>query len=154
MTMDHVSITGSPLGIEHMTQLVTSPSSGAIVTFIGTTRDNFNGKKVVQLEYEAYQPMAEVQLKKICGEVRSKWPSVEHMAIAHRTGLVPVTEASVIIAISSPHRRAALEGAQFAIDQLKASVPIWKKEVYEESESKWKENSECPWSTHQTTKQP
>ncbi|KAI0217132.1 Molybdopterin synthase catalytic subunit [Lamellibrachia satsuma] len=144
--MDHVSVTECPLSIEQMTQLVTSPSSGAIATFIGTTRDDFDGKKVVRLEYEAYQPMAEQQLRKICGEVRSKWPAVERMAIAHRTGLVPVAESSVIIAISSPHRRDALEGVQYAIDVLKASVPIWKKEVYEESESKWKENRECPWS--------
>lgn len=143
--MDFVKITESQLSIEEATKQVTSPSSGAISTFIGTTRDNFNGKKVVRLEYEAYTGMAEQELRKICKEVREKWSSIEHIAVYHRLGLVPITEASVIIAVSSPHRRESLEAVHFAIDTLKAKVPIWKKEVYEGDEPQWKENSECSW---------
>ncbi|TTC59076.1 Molybdopterin synthase catalytic subunit [Bagarius yarrelli] len=110
-----------------------------------TTRDHFEGKKVVQLEYEAYVPMAESELRKICADVRRRWPAVRHICIHHRLGVVPVREASVIIGISSPHRSDSLEAVKFGIDALKSSVPIWKKELYESEESCWKENSECVW---------
>ncbi|MGH0169417.1 UNVERIFIED_CONTAM: hypothetical protein FKN15_073506 [Acipenser sinensis] len=93
----------------------------------GITRNSFEGKKVVELEYEAYIPMAQSEMKKICWDVRRKWPSVKHIAIHHRLGVVPVSEASVIIAISSPHRSESLEAVKYCIDTLKATVPIWKK---------------------------
>ena len=142
--MDYVIIKDTELSVEEATKMVMSPSSGAVSVFIGTTRDNFDGKKVVRLEYEAYTPMAEKELRKICTAVRERW-AVEHISVLHRLGLVPVTEASVIIAISSPHRRESLEAVHFAIDSLKATVPIWKKEVYEGDETLWKENKECAW---------
>ncbi|KAM9261901.1 molybdopterin synthase catalytic subunit isoform 3-T3 [Morus bassanus] len=122
-------------------QLVEAESAQVL---FGTTRNNFEGKKVIHLEYEAYTSMAETEIKKICRDVRQKWPSVKHIAVQHRLGVVPITEASVIIAVSSPHRAESLEAVMYCINTLKASVPIWKKEIYEDEYS-WKENKECFW---------
>ncbi|ELU01559.1 hypothetical protein CAPTEDRAFT_175568 [Capitella teleta] len=143
--MEHVQLTFDPLDVNEVTRHVTSASCGAISLFIGTTRDNFEGQQVVRLEYEAYDSMAEKEMQKICHEMRDKWPQLQNIAIVHRLGLVPVTEASIIVAASSPHRKDSLEAIHWAIDALKASVPIWKKEIYEEGSSAWKENKECKW---------
>jgi len=145
MELDEVVITTSPLDIGAISSSITAPCTGATSLFVGTTRDNFQGRKVVRLEYEAYEPMAKKEMYKLCSEVRTKWSSVHKIAIHHRIGLVKVTEASVVIAVSSPHRKESLEAVQFAIDRLKETVPIWKKEVYEEGEEQWKENQECSW---------
>jgi len=144
--MDHIKLAEGSLNIVEAQRLVTCTSAGAISMFIGTTRDNFEGKGVVRLEYEAYEAMAAREVKKICDRVREQW-NVKHICVMHRLGVVPVTEASVVIAISSAHRRDALESVQFAIDSLKTTVPIWKKEVYNDGECSWKENAECPWRT-------
>ncbi|XP_060985797.1 molybdopterin synthase catalytic subunit isoform X2 [Dama dama] len=143
---DIIKFTPEKLSVDEALQLVISPLCGAISLFVGTTRNNFEGKKVISLEYEAYLPMAENEIRKICSDIRQKWP-VKHIAVFHRLGLVPVTEASVIIAVSSAHRAASLEAVSYAIDVLKARVPIWKKEIYEESSSSWKRNKECFWAT-------
>ncbi|XP_020735998.2 molybdopterin synthase catalytic subunit isoform X1 [Odocoileus virginianus] len=143
---DIIKFTPEKLSVDEASQLVISPLCGAISLFVGTTRNNFEGKKVISLEYEAYLPMAENEIRKICSDIRQKWP-VKHIAVFHRLGLVPVTEASVIIAVSSAHRAASLEAVSYAIDALKARVPIWKKEIYEESSSSWKRNKECFWAT-------
>lgn len=93
--------------------------------------------------------MAHKMLVKICDGIRVQWPDVKHIALYHRLGFVPIKESSVIIAISSPHRQDSLEAVQFAIDELKRSVPIWKKEIYGgeyEGTAMWKENKECQWS--------
>lgn len=89
--------------------------------------------------------MAIKYLKKICVNIRSKWPDIKGIAIYHRTGTVPVKEFSVVIAISSPHRQSGLNATQFAIDELKRTVPIWKKEIYSNEQGEWKENRECQW---------
>ncbi|KAF6357250.1 molybdenum cofactor synthesis 2 [Rhinolophus ferrumequinum] len=143
---DIIKFTAEKLSVDEVSQLVTSPLCGAISLFVGTTRNNFEGKKVISLEYEAYLPMAENEVRKICSVLRQKWP-VRHIAVFHRLGLVPVSEASIIIAVSSAHRAASLEAVSYAIDTLKAKVPIWKKEMYEESSSSWKRNKECFWAT-------
>lgn len=142
---DFIRICTEKLSTEEVSQLVVSPSCGAVSIFVGTTRNNFEGKKVVHLEYEAYVPMAETEMKKILTDIRQKWPSVKHVAVYHRLGLVPITEASVVIAISSPHREDSLDAVKYCINTLKATVPIWKKEVYEEEGCSWKENKECFW---------
>ncbi|CAG9466341.1 unnamed protein product [Pedinophyceae sp. YPF-701] len=136
----YVEVTPEPLDLQKLVQFVTDPGAGAISTFIGTTRDTFEGKKVVRLEYEAYVPMALAKLQEVCDKAAAKW-DVRKVAMAHRTGLVGVTEASVIIAVSSAHRLEAIEACHFGIDDLKATVPIWKREVYEDG-SAWKENKE------------
>lgn len=143
---DIIRFTAEKLSVEEVSQLVTSPLCGAVSLFVGTTRNHFEGKKVISLEYEAYIPMAENQVRRICGDVRQKWP-VRHIAVFHRLGLVPVSEASVVIAVSSAHRAASLGAVSYAIDALKAKVPVWKKEIYEESSSSWKRNKECFWAT-------
>nr|XP_058918973.1 molybdopterin synthase catalytic subunit isoform X1 [Kogia breviceps] len=123
---DIIKFTSEQLSVDEVSQLVISPFCGAISLFVGTTRNNFEGKKVISLEYEAYLPMAENEVRKICSAIRQKWP-VKHVAVFHRLGLVPVSEASIIIAVSSAHRTASLEAVSYAIDTLKAKVPIWKK---------------------------
>ncbi|XP_071542117.1 molybdopterin synthase catalytic subunit isoform X2 [Panulirus ornatus] len=127
--MDYFKLTQDALSVEEVTSLITDPSCGAISLFVGTTRDNFQGKIVERLEYEAYNEMAEKEMHKLCKQAREKW-SLKHIALYHRLGLVPVTESSVIVAVSSEHRRESLDAVSFLIDSLKASVPIWKKEVY------------------------
>lgn len=139
---DFVQVTREPLDAQRAVELVTHASAGAVSTFIGTTRDNFAGKKVVRLEYEGYEPMAKSELRKICTQIRTQWPSVVGIALFHRLGVVLVKEASVVIAVSSPHRTEALQACAYAIDTLKATVPIWKSEQYEGDARMWKENAE------------
>jgi len=144
--MNHLKLTHEKLDLEFIQNLVLDESCGAVSLFVGTTRDNFENKKVIKLEYEAYDTMAIKAKTKICDEMRAKWNEIKHIAIYHRLGVVPVKESSVIIAVSSPHRITSLEAVHYAIDELKRSVPIWKKEVYEEqTEGTWKENRECYW---------
>lgn len=123
---DTVTLTTDVISVEKAAKLVQSSTIGATSIFIGTTRDNFEGKKVVRLEYEAYESQALAEMKKICTLIREKW-SVYGIALLHRIGIVPVGEASVIIAISSRHRKESLEAVEFAINTLKATVTIWKK---------------------------
>ncbi|KAL7570404.1 hypothetical protein ACA910_017239 [Epithemia clementina (nom. ined.)] len=116
---------------------------GAVSTFVGITRDNFEGKKVTKLSYEGYIPMAEKELLKLCNEATVKFSSIKRIAAAHVLGDCPVGNASVILAASSPHRREAIQCCEFLIDELKARIPIWKLESYEgEGGSLWKENVE------------
>ncbi|XP_050664220.1 molybdopterin synthase catalytic subunit isoform X2 [Leptidea sinapis] len=148
--MDHLKLTIDKLSIEAISELVINDSCGAVSLFVGTTRDNFEGKKVVRLEYEAYEPMALKSMKSICDEMRNKWSTLHGIAIYHRLGNVPCGEASIVIAVSSPHRRESLDAVAFCIDTFKGNVPVWKKEVYEGSEPVWKENVECAWSSKRT----
>ncbi|KAG5457442.1 MAG: Molybdopterin biosynthesis MoaE [Olpidium bornovanus] len=134
--LDFVQLTTSPLDLAQTAALVADKSAGAIATFSGTTRGTFRGKGVVRLEYEAYVPMAERELRRLVSEARARWPLVR-VALRHRLGAVPVGETSVVVAVSAEHRDAALEAARMLIDRLKETVPIWKKEVYEDG-SAWK----------------
>jgi molybdopterin synthase catalytic subunit len=119
------------------------PSCGAVATFVGITRNNFDGKTVRKLYYEGYVPMAEKELRKLCDETVAQYQSVHRIAVAHILGDCLVGQASVILAASSPHRKDALHSIEFLIDELKARIPIWKLEVYEGDEaSVWKENVE------------
>uniref|UniRef100_A0A1A9W2Q8 Molybdopterin synthase catalytic subunit n=1 Tax=Glossina brevipalpis TaxID=37001 RepID=A0A1A9W2Q8_9MUSC len=140
--MNHLLLTKNKLDVGEISNLLGANSCGAISIFIGTTRDNFEEKRVVSLEYEAYEPMAIKELGNICDEIRRRWPDCVNVAIYHRLGLVPVGENSVVIGISSPHRQTSLDSVAFAIDELKKNVPIWKKEIYDNLESSWKANKE------------
>jgi len=142
ITEDLGNICEEPIDIASLISKVGTNDSGAISSFIGTTRDNFEGKRVLRLEYESYTPMAQKELLKICSKIRNKW-DVKKIAMVHRIGLVPIGEASVAIMISSAHRKESLEATSWAIDELKSTVPIWKKEIYEDSSSSWKHNCEC-----------
>ena len=136
-----IRVTEDIPSLQECSEFVSDPSCGAISTFSGTTRDNFDDKRVSKLAYEGYVPMAEKELLKICEEAASKF-SVHKIAAVHILGDCPVGKASVIIAASSPHRRDALHCVEFLIDELKAKIPIWKREVYDGDTSVWKENIE------------
>jgi molybdopterin synthase catalytic subunit len=114
-------------------QSVADPRAGAICTFAGVVRDNSRGKRVLYLEYEAYAEMAIRQMQQIAAEIKSRW-EILHVSMVHRTGRLQIGEASVCIAVSAPHRSEAFAACHFAIDRLKQSVPVWKKEVWEGGE--------------------
>ncbi|CAI2165599.1 1725_t:CDS:2 [Funneliformis geosporum] len=137
---DFVKLTSEPLILQDIVDLVKDDGAGAISTFNGTTRNTFEGKSVIRLEYESYVPMAEKVLLNIISEARTKWNLIK-TAIFHRTGIVPVGETSVIVAVSSAHRKESLHAVEWLIDHLKEKAPIWKKEVYSDG-SVWKENAE------------
>ena len=128
-----VEIHATDLLTADIIQQVSSDSCGAIDVFIGTVRNQTKGKSVVQLEFEAYEPMAIKEMEKIIERTRAQWP-VHHMAMVHRTGTLKIGEIAVIIAVSTPHRAASFAACQFAIDTLKETVPIWKKEIFEDGE--------------------
>lgn len=118
-------------------------SCGAVASFVGITRDSFQGKRVAKLSYEGYVPMAEKELKKLCCQAMTKFSSVKRIAAVHILGDCPVGKASVILAAASPHRMESIHCSEFLINELKARIPIWKLEVYEgDEESVWKENAE------------
>ena len=106
---------------------------GGIVLFVGTVRNQTKNKRVLRLEFEAYEPMAVSEMRKIAEEIQSKF-SLLKVSIHHRIGVLAVGEIPVIIAVSAPHRKAAFEACEFAIDTLKKTVPIWKKEFFEDGE--------------------
>ncbi|KAI8086393.1 Molybdopterin biosynthesis MoaE [Halteromyces radiatus] len=132
-----INITEEPIpSLDFITQQVQDDGAGAISTFSGTTRNTFQGKRVIQLEYQAYEGMTYKVLNSIVNESRQRW-QIQHIAIYHRTGIVPVGYTSVVVATSSVHRGDAIHATQYLIDELKARCPIWKKEVYEDG-SEWK----------------
>ncbi|HAL82512.1 MAG TPA: molybdenum cofactor biosynthesis protein MoaE [Mucilaginibacter sp.] len=110
-----------------------SPQSGGIDVFIGTVRNATKGKAVLRLEFEAYEPMALTEMEKIVKQAIEKWP-VQKALVHHRTGVLQVGEVPVIIAVSAAHRAAAFEACRYIIDTLKQTVPIWKKEIFEDGE--------------------
>jgi MoaE-MoaD fusion protein len=126
-------IQDTPLSLEEVVRAVSVPEHGGIVTFTGTVRALNHGKRILRLEYEAYAPMAERKLAEIARGIAEEWPGTR-LAIAHRIGVLAVGEAAVVIAASAPHRAAAFDACRAAIDRLKESVPIWKKEVAEDGE--------------------
>jgi molybdopterin synthase catalytic subunit/molybdopterin converting factor small subunit len=126
-------LSNAPLSLDTVVDEVRSEAAGAIATFIGTTRVHSRDRTVRHLDYEAYEEMAEQVMAKIAAELKERYDLCE-IAIHHRTGLVEIGEASVVIAVSAPHRQDALAACKDAIDTLKERVPLWKKEVYEGGE--------------------
>ena len=126
-------LTDDPIDVDGVIAEVADDRAGAIATFLGTTRSVSRGRTVVHLEYEAYKGMAEQVMEELAATLKSKHELCE-VAITHRVGRVGIGEASVAIAVSAPHRHAALAACQEAIDTLKETVPLWKKEVYEGGE--------------------
>jgi len=125
-------ITDAPLELASLLREVERPEAGGIATFTGVVRNNSRGRSVLYLEYDAYRPMAEKKLREIAEQVEQSWDC--RIAIRHRLGRLEIGEASVMIAVSSPHRAAAFEACRHAIDTLKVTVPIWKREVWEGGE--------------------
>jgi molybdopterin synthase catalytic subunit len=126
-------VTRKAIHLQELVEFVTDPEAGAIVTFIGTTRNHNEGRKVIALDYEAYPEMAEKELARLGEEAKKRW-KIQRMAIVHRIGPVQITESSVAIAVSAAHRQDAFEACRYAIEEIKRTVPIWKKEVYEGGE--------------------
>jgi MoaE-MoaD fusion protein len=122
-----------PLSLDAAVDEVRSEQAGAIATFTGTTRVQSRGRTVLHLDYEAYEPMAEQVMSEIADGLKRRYDLCE-IAIHHRTGRVEIGEASVVIAVSAPHRQDALTACKDAIDTLKERVPLWKKEFYEGGE--------------------
>jgi molybdopterin synthase catalytic subunit len=126
---DWVALTDGPLAAGDALAWATTPRAGAVVTFSGVVRDHAEGRDGVSaMTYEAYDAPAVRAMEEIAAEVRRRWPDVERVAILHRVGEVALSEPSVVVAVSAPHRAAAFAAASFAIDTLKESVPIWKQE--------------------------
>jgi molybdopterin synthase catalytic subunit len=132
---DWVGITADTLPIDAAAAFVARPDCGASVVFTGLVRDHSEGRPGVRsLEYEAYDEEVTPRLAAIAAEARSRWTSLGRLALLHRTGLLAVGEASVVVAASAPHRDEAFEVARFCIDTLKATAPIWKREAWEGGE--------------------
>ena len=122
-------LSGEPLSLERAAVEVASDGAGAIATFVGTTRARSRGRDVIRLEYEAYEGMAEAEMERIAGVLRDRHDVID-VAIHHRVGPVEIGETSVVIAVSAAHRAAAFDACREAIDTLKQTVPLWKKELY------------------------
>ena len=128
-----IQLLHTPLDVQACTNYVASASAGGTAVFIGTVRDQTKGKPVLRLEFEAYEPMAISEMHKIAEQARERW-SCEKIAVHHRVGTLAIGEIAVVIAVATPHRKAAFEACQFCIDTLKETVPIWKKEIFEDGE--------------------
>ncbi|TSJ39405.1 molybdenum cofactor biosynthesis protein MoaE [Mucilaginibacter corticis] len=128
-----IKLSVSTLNVMECVDWVMSPECGGIDVFIGTVRNATKGKTVVRLEFEAYEKMAISELEKIADQASIKWP-VQKMLIHHRTGVLQIGEIPVIIAVAAAHRHAAFEACRYIIDTLKQTVPIWKKEIFEDGE--------------------
>jgi len=131
-----IQLTDNPIDTSLLLNRVRHPEAGAVVLFLGTTRELTAGRQTVALNYEAYREMAERQLAELESEARRRWPVIE-CSITHRLGRVPPTEASVAIAVSTPHRSDAFAAGQWLIDSLKRDVPIWKREQWADGSTEW-----------------
>jgi molybdopterin synthase catalytic subunit len=131
-----IQITTEPIDAATLVDEARSPAAGAVVLFLGTTRELTGGRRTVTLEYEAYGPMAERKLAELEAEARRRWPLVECL-IVHRVGPVPLSEASVAIVVSTPHRSDAFAAGQWLINTLKQDVPIWKHEQWADGTEGW-----------------
>jgi len=131
--MKAIHITSDRLDAKACTDAVTYDGAGGIVVFVGTVRNATKGKSVLHLDFEAYEAMALKEMEKIANGAKDRW-GLHQMVIHHRTGLVPIGEEAVVIACSSAHRKEAFQACEYAIDTLKETVPIWKKEVFEDGE--------------------
>lgn len=131
--MIDIKITPEVLDPKICSDFVTHPSAGGIALFIGTVRNSTQNKKVLRLEFEAFESMAIKEMQKIAHQVLEKWDA-QRIAIHHRVGVLGIEDIAVVIAVSTPHRKAAFEACEYAVDTLKQTVPIWKKEIFEDGE--------------------
>ncbi len=131
-----IQLTHDPIDTAALLDRARDPSAGAVVLFLGTTREFTAGRQTVALDYESYRAMAESKLAELESEARRRWPLVE-CCIVHRLGRVPLAEASVAIVVSTPHRRDAFAAGEWLIDTLKRDVPIWKREEWADGTTEW-----------------
>lgn len=140
---DSFRITFAPLSLDAVYALADSPANGAVVVMSGMVRDNTDGKPVVALEYQAYEPMAIEIFKQIAAQISQTWPDVTRVVIHHRTGKLTIGEISVLVAVGCPHRSEAFAACKFAIDTLKHNAPIWKKEWWSDGSTSWVSIGAC-----------
>jgi molybdopterin synthase catalytic subunit len=132
---DWTGLCSEPLPVEEALSWVVQPGCGGVVVFVGTVRDHAEGRPGVSgLEYEAYTEQVESRLSAIARRARRRWPDLGRLALLHRLGRLEVTEASVVVAASAPHRAEAFAAARFCIDAVKTTVPIWKRESWADGE--------------------
>jgi molybdopterin synthase catalytic subunit len=131
-----IQLTNHPIDTAAILAAAANPAAGAVVLFLGTTREITGDRQTIALDYEAYNEMAERQLAGLESQARQRWPVLECM-IVHRLGRVPPTEASVAIAVSTPHRADAFAAGQWLIDSLKRDVAIWKREQRADGSTEW-----------------
>lgn len=131
-----VFLSREPLNLSALIDCVRGPGRGGITTFTGTVRDHFEGRPVLHLDYEAYEEMVLPKMAELCEVIEARWPETS-VAMAHRVGRLHIGDEAVHVAVGAPHRDAAFAACRFAIDELKATVPIFKKEIYEDG-SQWK----------------
>jgi molybdopterin synthase catalytic subunit len=129
-------VTPAPLDPARLVAAVRKDESGAVVLFHGVARNNADGRRVVALEYDAYPAMAEKKLREVADEVAARW-RITGIGIFHRTGRLAIGEASLLVAVSSAHRQEAFEACHHAVDRIKQTVPIWKKEIWEDGDGAW-----------------
>ena len=126
-------VTAEPLDSQRLVEAVRKDESGAVALFFGVARNHSEGRRVRALEYEAYASMAEKKLREVGDEVRARWP-ITGIGVLHRTGRLAIGEASLLVAVSAAHRKEAFEACHYAVDRIKETVPIWKKEIWEDGE--------------------
>ena len=131
-----IELTREPINSERLLARVTTPAAGAVVLFLGTVREFTAGRQTAALDYDCYPEMAEQKLAELEAEARRRWPLVE-VALVHRLGRLELAEASVAVAVSSPHRAAAFDAGRWLIDTLKEVVPIWKRENWADGTTEW-----------------
>ncbi len=140
---DSFAITFAPLSIEFAYAKADATANGAVVMMSGMVREQTDGKPVVSLEYQAYEPMALQVFYQIAADIRSTWSDVSRIVIHHRVGRLQIGEISVLVVIGSPHRAEAFDACRYAIDTLKHNAPIWKKEHWEDGSSTWVSIGAC-----------
>ena len=126
-------VTAEPLDSQRLVEAVRKDESGAVALFFGVARNHSEGRRVRALEYDAYTSMAEKKLREVGAEVRARWP-ITGIGVLHRTGVLAIGEASLLVAVSAAHRKEAFEACHYAVDRIKEIVPIWKKEIWEDGE--------------------
>jgi molybdopterin synthase catalytic subunit len=140
---DHFAIRFAPLSMDEVYELADDAANGAIVVMSGMVRNNTDGKSVVALEYQAYEPMALRVFEQIATQIHETWTDVTHVVIHHRVGRLRIGEISVLVAVGCPHRSEAFAACQYAIDTLKHNAPIWKKEHWADGSTSWVSIGAC-----------
>ncbi len=141
-SLDWVAVSAERLNPDELADWVMRPDCGAIVTFFGTTRTTSTLEhEIIELEYDTDIDLAESRIRRVIAAARERWPQVRAIAIHHRVGTVAVREPAVVVAVSSPHRGEAFAAAQFCIDAVKRTVPMWKREVWQNG-SAWSQEAQ------------
>lgn len=143
ISFDSFRIAFAPLSLDEVYALADAPANGAVVVMSGMVRNNTEGKAVVALEYQAYEPMALAVFKQIAAQIQETWPEATRIVIHHRIGKLAVGEISVLVAVGCPHRSEAFAACKYAIDTLKHNAPIWKKEHWEDGSTSWVSIGAC-----------